>query len=107
MEIQIFHSQNVRDSYFYRKEGNIFNAEQAKALYLSHDIEKGYLSVADFDINGRLFENVTDILEYVYADSQNEDADWRARRQRSTSVGDIIRIDGDLYIVASCGFDPL
>jgi len=107
MEVQVYHSQNVRDTYFYRENGDIFNKEQARALYLSHDIEKGYLRVADFDINNRLFEDETDILDMIYNDSQNEDADWRTRRQRSTSVGDIIVLDSKVFIVASCGFDAI
>jgi len=75
MEVQVYHSQNVRDTYFYR--------------------------------DNRLFEDETDILDMIYNDSQNEDADWRTRRQRSTSVGDIIVLDSKVFIVASCGFDAI
>lgn len=63
-----------------------------------------YEEVATFDIQN--FDSSS--LEYIYASSQNIDSDWRPDSPtRSTSVGDIVKVGEQLYIVASCGFQPL
>lgn len=50
---------------------------------------------------------VASALEDVYAASQNIDGPWCDPPHRSTSMGDILRVDGELYMVAMLGFEPL
>lgn len=50
-------------------------------------------------------ENLMDQLEEVFYKSQNIDRSWRKRGPcRSTSVGDIVRVADEYWIVASVGF---
>jgi hypothetical protein len=48
---------------------------------------------------------VDEQLEYVFYKSQNLERSWRGRRQcRSTSVGDVVRVQGVYWIVAPVGY---
>lgn len=50
-------------------------------------------------------DDVEEQLEVVFAKSQNLDEDWNEESPcRSTSVGDIVRVGKDYWIVASLGF---
>jgi hypothetical protein len=99
--IELFHAQNTRDSFFYKAGGSIYSAADAVKSFRN----EGYVGVATFEIE----TGETDaMLEEVYVRSQNITHAWRAHNPtRSTSVGDILRIGTDLYIVAGFGFEKL
>lgn len=102
MKYILYHAKEhlFRDSSFYRKDGAIFNKSQAIEAF--EDLE--YTKVHEFEIDDYHCKNV---LEQIYHNSQNIDIQWK-EETRSTSVGDIIETEsGELYIVASCGFDKL
>lgn len=45
-------------------------------------------------------------LEVIFQESQNLEDSWRGELEcRSTSVGDVIRVNGEYWIIAGTGFD--
>lgn len=108
IKAKIYHAIDVSNSFFYKRDGQIYNQFQAAAAF----IEGGY------ELAGEVEVSVTDnwleaignagVLEVVYMKSQNIDSHWNEDKPcRSTSVGDICDIEGELYIVASFGFEKL
>jgi len=62
-----------------------------------------YQLVDTFKLPG---ENIPSALEEVFFRSQNLDRSWRrGSPTRSTSVGDVVRVGKDYWIVAGTGFD--
>ncbi len=94
--ITIYHADQsiVRDTLFYRTVSEICSMEDIKSFYTNGD----YHMVGKID---------TDSLEFGYMASQNIDKPWGDGYQRSTSVGDIVELDGLYYVVGSFGFDML
>jgi hypothetical protein len=62
-----------------------------------------YHWVETFELPG---EDVEDQLEVVFYKSNNIDGSWRREIPcRSTSVGDLVKVGKDYWIVASIGFE--
>jgi hypothetical protein len=103
MKIQVYHAQNTHDSLFYRRDGKIYNATQALAIF----VLGGYDFVGEFETPSTLMDDEWN-LEKVYEKTQNINEAWNKKKPcRSTSVGDILKFGDDLYIVASFGFEKL
>jgi hypothetical protein len=91
-----FASERIfRDSLFYRKDSPIFSADTARAA-----LERGdYRKVAEMPWQGD--------PEAVWCAAQNIDEPWCSPPERSMSVGDIVVVGEDRWIVASLGFEKL
>jgi hypothetical protein len=112
----VYHAQNTRDSMFYG-DNDIYNAVTAFEAFKSGD----YIEVAKFPVRNVVLDELKDILsgqlsqpaeivddlEQIYIATQNIHSPWCVPPKRSTSVGDIVKIDNTLWIVASCGFQFL
>ena len=77
--------------------------------------DNDYRLVVDVVLIDEVFNDTTnDILQKVYSTAQNEDeTGWVARftgmktPERSLSVGDVIQLKDELYIVDSVGFSKI
>jgi len=105
MKFKIWHAENVRDSFFYSKDGKIWNQRQVLNSMKNWE----YKMVGEIEISHVSNENVEDSLDMVYNYSQNIEDHWNKNKPcRSTSVGDVIETENEsLYVVASYGFDKL
>jgi hypothetical protein len=101
VEYEIFHSV---DDFFntaldYGGDGTS-KKEIRKAFY-----EGKYKYVHTFDRPARPLQEQ---LEKIFHDSQNLDEAWHPSRScRSTSVGDLVKVNGTYWIVAPMGFDKV
>jgi hypothetical protein len=56
----------------------------------------------------RPIANVDEQLEQIFFETQNLDEPWHPRiAHRSTSVGDVVKVGDDFWVVASIGFTKL
>ena len=106
--ITVYHADDsiTRDSSFFRENGNIYNSASA----LLNFAEGNYTKVAEVDI---------DDLDIAWELTNSIESPWYELMRmtgagnvfdgphRSSMVGDIFQIDGDLYIVAPVGFVEL
>lgn len=108
MNVILYHASEdlFRDSLAYREDGSIFNKDRAVAEFNAGNYEEVATFVFPFD--KAVGELIDRSLTSIFASTQNNVSAWRpANPTRSTSVGDIIKVGEELYIVASCGFDKL
>jgi hypothetical protein len=107
----ILHSLNVRDSFCFDAEDNdIFGPEHVRAAIRVY-MQNPQRPQGTYALAGVL---EADDLEDAFCRSQNEDADWRERGERSTSVGDVLipltdeyDYTGDAFCVERFGFCQL
>jgi len=106
--ITVYHADNsiIRDSLCFSEDGNVFNRVSA----LLNFAEGNYTKVANVD---------TDDIDIAYELTNSIDTTWYETMRmtgagevfgtthRSSSVGDIFKIGGDLYIVGRIGFVEL
>ena len=111
MKYIILHSQNVRDSLqFDASDDYEFGPTQVRhALRQYMQDPAGVKGLYKFTA---IVE--ADNLERVFAMTQNENAEWRVKGNRSTAVGDVVipmkedyDYEGDAYVVDSIGFCQL
>lgn len=107
MLVKIFQASETlfRDSCDYRRGGRFFNQAKAIAAVATRETTGAYkfAGAIDCPVGDR-----NAVLEHAYSRSQNGEIAWNLTTPcRSTSVGDILMIDEDAYIVASFGFDKL
>ena len=110
MLVFIYHAKNTRDSFFYCKNGEIYNQQQALEAFKNDGYtSEGILNIPHEYDNKQSETELEHLLETAYIKSQNDTPSWRNRehKSRSTSVGDILQIEADLYIVSSFGFEKL
>jgi len=105
-KVYIYHSQNFADSMMYGKASTIWNEFIAVKAYIEGKYD--FAGELEIPLFGPGVTEVEACLEHAYMRSQNIDSHWnKASPCRSTSVGDIIKIEDDLYIVGSVGFDKI
>ena len=100
LEYEVFHS---KDEFFNTSISYGSHAEINRIKYAF--LHGMYKSVHTFELPA---DDVERQLERVFHDSQNFEESWCGDPTvRSTSVGDIVRVGKDYWVVASVGFDLL
>ena len=107
--------KNIHELYL--NAGHFGDNETRKQIWDATDDVIQFLSyknVADLEVDE---VDVNQALEHAYMLTQNLDRPWidnykfvkwlGSKHTRSSSVGDIFVIDGDRYVVDSCGFDRM
>lgn len=113
-KVLVYHADEeiFRDSMMYRFDGEIFDTERAlDRFYHIHvlaDDKSGYSYVGEVYVDDYHTADDIPVLERAWFKTQNLEEHWNKTKPcRSTSIGDIFKIDNKVYIVASCGFDLL
>ena len=105
MKIKVWHSKATGVSMFYRRDGKIFNQFSAVRYYKAGEYDKVGEIEVPFNAHPT---SIDEYLEVAYEKTQNINGSWNhTKRCRSTSVGDILQIDEEIYIVSSFGFEKL
>lgn len=99
--IEVWLAENTRDSFFYSRTSKFYNNGKACQAWLDGD----YTPVRMLEIEAN---SASAALDIAYHQTQNLDAPWNPDNPcRSVSVGDILKIGTEEWIVAPLGFDRL
>jgi len=97
---------------------NVFHNQNSRSLFCAEigDYDPDdYKLVAEVSNNKDQFSDDHDFLEYVYERTNSTFRYWGENKgvndftgkNRSTSVGDVIELNGSKYMVSSVGFEKL
>jgi hypothetical protein len=99
---EVFHAI---DDYFIT---SMMYGRAASATDIAKVFNRKYRLAGIIEVPSELAADVNGGLEYVFDESQNHSKDWNPKAPcRSTSVGDVVKVGDDYYIVAGIGYDPM
>lgn len=105
-KVLVYHADETlfSDSLMYRRDGRLFNAAMALAIFHSFPCKPQYVLVGEVKVAD--YDDINFQLDDAWGMTQNINDNWNKKNPcRSTSVGDIFAIGSKIYIVGPAGFD--